>query len=281
MRWTPKGRSRDLRDQRGGGGRRGGAALPVGGGLVGVVVLVVFVLLGGDPSQLQGVGGGGGTDPGAAVTNPEDEEQVLFVSFVLDDAQDEWAERFQAAGRTYDRAELTLFTGGVSTGCGQATSAVGPFYCPPDQGVYLDLDFFSELSRRFGAPGDFAQAYVIAHEIGHHVQTITGAADEFRAGGDANQMSILQELQADCLAGVWGATAEADQLLSAGDLEEGLGAAAAVGDDRIQEAATGQTNPESWTHGSAEQRTEWFRRGFDTGDEAACDTLGNGSPLSR
>ena len=197
------------------------------------------------------------------------------------DINDFWAARFNQAGGTgYRVTTVNVFTGVVQTGCGNATSDVGPFYCPADQQVYLDVAFFRDLDQRFRAPGDFAQAYVVAHEIGHHVQNVTGIfAQVDRAKradpGQANELSIRTELQADCLAGVWGHSTYERGLLESGDLEEGLAAAAAVGDDRIQSQATGQINPETWTHGSSEQRTKWFRRGFDSGDPASCDTFSN------
>jgi predicted metalloprotease len=186
---------------------------------------------------------------------------------------------FTEGSSRYDPATLVIFTQSVQTrGCGAATSAVGPFYCPADAYAYLDQEFFDDLASRFGAPGDFAQAYVIAHEIGHHVQNLTGTSDEVHSlqqqdPENANELSIRLELQADCYAGVWGASAAERGLLQSGDLEEGLDAAAAVGDDRIQEEATGRIDQDTWTHGSAEQRTEWFRAGFESGDPGSCDTF--------
>jgi predicted metalloprotease len=244
-------------------------------GIPGVIILLVVVAL--------NVMGGGGTretaPPGNQTGTAEGERLVQFVSFVLDDVQGVWRRQFNAAGDDYRPAQLVLFTQSTSTGCGFATSEVGPFYCPADETVYLDLDFFRELRRRFGAPGDFAQAYVIAHEIGHHVQHLLGVSDavheESQGNPDrANALSIRLELQADCLAGVWGHTTERRELLEAGDLREGLDAAAAVGDDRIQKQATGSTNPETWTHGSSQQRMRWFSTGFDTGDPDTCNTFG-------
>ncbi len=189
-----------------------------------------------------------------------------------------WQEVFADSGMQYQNTKLVIFSGATQSGCGYAAAEVGPHYCPADSNVYIDLDFFQELQRRFGAPGDFAQAYVLAHEVAHHVQNVLGISDDVRRlqrenPSDANAYSIALELQADCLAGVWGNTAAARGLLEQGDLEEGLNAAAAVGDDRIQEQTTGRVNPESWTHGSAEQRVEWFRRGFDTGDPSQCETV--------
>jgi predicted metalloprotease len=216
--------------------------------------------------------------PGQTTGPDPDADLVAFVSFVLDDVQTVWKSKFEQAGKTYRDADLVLFDDSVETGCGGATSEVGPFYCPADQTVYLDLGFFRELQRRFGAPGDFAQAYVIAHELGHHVQNVLGITSDVQQesalhSDGANDLSIKTELQADCLAGVWGFTTQQRDLLETGDVGEGLKAAAAVGDDRIQRQATGGINPETWTHGSSEQRVRWFRQGFTGGDPADCDTF--------
>ena len=261
-----------------------------GGGLIGIVVgilalLGVFAGSGGinynspfDQFPQAPQGAAQDAVPGAPSTSSD---LVDFLRFVTGDINDFWSARFNQAGGTRYRATIVnVFTGSVRTGCGNATSDVGPFYCPADQQVYLDVAFFRELDQRFRAPGDFAQAYVVAHEIGHHVQNITGIfaqVDRARRAdpGQANQLSIRTELQADCLAGVWGHSTYERGLLESGDLEEGLAAAAAVGDDRIQSQVTGQVNPETWTHGSSEQRTKWFRRGFDSGDPASCDTFSN------
>ncbi len=256
----------------------------VGGlGIVGVLLAVLFGAFG---------GGGGGFDIGASLDGL-DTGQVPsssgpaelpprndFLEFVFDDVQDTWDELF--ADGSYRRARFVIFDETVSTdGCGSATAAVGPFYCPADERVYLDQAFLGELQRRFGAPGDFAQAYVVAHEVGHHVQNFVGISADVRQAqqenpDQANDLSIRLELQADCLAGVWGYSAEQRDLLERGDLEEGLDAAAAVGDDNIQRQSTGTVNRESWTHGSGEQRVEWFSRGFDTGDPQECDTFSGG-----
>jgi predicted metalloprotease len=274
-----------VEDRRGRGGGLGGIPLPVGGGgVLGLVVLLAYLFLGG--------GGSGGfpIDPGVqafpqapapqqgAPLDADADETSLFVAAVVDDVQTTWKDIFERAGRTYESTRLVLFDDAVQTGCGGASSATGPFYCPADRKVYLDLSFFRELSARLGAPGDFAQAYVIAHEFGHHVQNVMGVfADvesERRANPEAaNELSVRTELQADCLAGVWGHSAYAAESLQAGDLEEGLAAAASVGDDRLQRQAGGQVTPESWTHGSSEQRVTWFRKGFESGDPGACDTF--------
>ena len=261
------------------GGLAGG-----GLGVVGVIVALLFGVLG---------GGSGGFDIGPALDNfpgmgvqeggapPADDDVAQFVQFVVDNVQDSWSETFREANVQYQTTRLVLFEGATQTGCGVGSSSTGPFYCPADRKVYLDLGFFRELRQRFGAPGDFAQAYVIAHEFGHHVQNVLGISDEVRreqqaSPDDANELSVLLELQADCLAGVWAHAAAQQDLLEPGDLQEGLAAAAAVGDDRIQREATGRVDPETWTHGSSEQRTEWFQRGFDAGAIDDCDTFSEG-----
>jgi predicted metalloprotease len=259
--------------------------LPIGlggGGVIGLVVLLLYLFLGGS-------GGGLGINPGVdglpqapsaqgETTSVPEDEPAQFVAAVVADVQQTWKQIFERAGRTYESTRLVLFDGPTRTGCGVGSPATGPFYCPADHRVYLDVGFFSELSQRFGAPGDFAQAYVIAHEFGHHVQNVMGvmreAEAEQQANPDrANEVQIRLELQADCLAGVWGHSAYTEGQLEPGDLEEGLAAAAAVGDDRIQRQTTGRIDRESWTHGSSEQRTTWFKKGFDGGDPAACDTF--------
>jgi predicted metalloprotease len=218
----------------------------------------------------------------AGRASPEEEELVDFMSFILDDIQETWTRVLPSTtGEAYQETQLVLFRDATQTACGYGQSATGPFYCPGDQKVYLDLSFFDQLSRRFGAPGDFAQAYVIAHEIGHHIQTITGVERQVRAAqsrnpGARNRIQVLMELQADCLAGVWGNSTARRDLLQRGDIEEGLRAAASIGDDAIQEQMTGRVRPESFTHGSSEQRVEWLRRGLQTGDVGACDTFAGG-----
>jgi hypothetical protein len=229
------------------------------------------------------VGGGGAPGGRPAQTaprssSPEEDKLVQFVSFVLDDDQKAWTEIFAKSGKTYRHAKLKLFTDTVRSGCGFAETAMGPFYCPADEKVYIDLGFYRELRDRFGAPGEFAEAYVIAHELGHHVQKLLGISDQVERAQQqnprsANALSVKLELQADCLAGVWGYTAKQRNILDPGDLDDGLRAASAVGDDRIQKQATGQVHPETWTHGSSEQRARWFRTGFDSGDMGRCDTF--------
>jgi predicted metalloprotease len=227
--------------------------------------------------QDPGAAGVGYTDEaGPRPTSPEEEQLVDFVGFVVKDAQDVWTAQFQQLGRQYERAKLVLFTDATRSGCGFAEAAMGPFYCPADGKVYIDLGFYRELKSRFGAPGDFAQAYVIAHEVGHHVQTLLGlerrmAEARERRPDQVNELSVRFELQADCLAGVWAHSTEQRNLLEQGDVEEGLAAAAAVGDDRIQKQAGAAVNPETWTHGSSQQRAQWFTTGYRSGRVDQCD----------
>ena len=294
---VPGRRSENLRDLRGQGGAAGGAggmSLPAGklGLPMLLILLVVGAILGGrsiftgggdsgfsfnNPFESLQAPGPQGEDPIPPELDP-DADLVNFFSFVFDDVQFFWDDHFQRSGNQYTYATLALFEQAVNTQCGGATDSVGPFYCPADQTVYFDLDFMKDLGERFDAPGDFAQAYVVAHEVGHHVQNLTGINEEVNRlqqqnPGDANELSVRLELQADCLAGVWGYSTYERGLLESGDLEEGLGAAAAVGDDRLQQEASGQVNPETFTHGSSEQRVSWFRRGFESGDPAECDTF--------
>src|SRR5258705_131534 len=276
MRWTSGGRSPNLEDRRG----SGMAPIGIGGGIILLILSLIFgrgiLTTGTDVSNEQG--GDVGLSP---ADSAREEPTVQFVSFVLDDAQNTWQNMFQRAGAPFQPAKMVLFRSGTMSGCGAAESAMGPFYCPLDQKVYLDLDFFNELDRRFGAPGDFAQAYVIAHELGHHVQHLLGIDSRVRAAQrsnpqNANELSVLLELQADCYAGVWGHSAAERGKLSPGDIDEGLNAASAVGDDRIQRRTIGAVNVDSFTHGSAQQRATWFKRGFDGGRVDACDTFGEG-----
>ena len=284
MRWRPGGRSSNLEDLRGSTGGRG---LRVGGGLGlgGIAILLVIGLLTGqNPLQILGsiAGGGGALETGAPPSQEElasEEPQVQFVSFVLDDAQSTWRQLFSQHGEQYQDARLVIFRDAVESQCGMGQSAMGPFYCPPDQRVYIDLSFLDELKRRFAAPGDFAQAYVITHEIGHHVQNLLGIERQVRAQqqrnpGAANDLSVRMELQADCFAGVWGHSTGQRQILEQGDVEEGLNAAAAIGDDRLQRQSGGRVSPESFTHGSSAQRVEWFRRGLSDGRIESCNTFG-------
>jgi uncharacterized protein len=288
MKWRKARTSTDIQDRRGRSGAMGG--MPVGGavGIPGLIILaLVFFLNRGSGGGTGDIGNAldqinSGASANATPLNGPDPDArlVKFMSYVLDDVQKFWTETFADSGRTYTDAKLVLFTGSTSSGCGGATSDIGPHYCPADKNVYLDLGFFRELRDRFGAPGDFAQAYVLAHEIGHHVQDLLGISDEVdrqmqhSGGGEgATGLSVRLELQADCLAGVWAHSSYERNHLSSGDLEEGLQAAASVGDDRIQQQATGRVDRETWTHGSSAERVRWFRRGFDSGRSGVCDTF--------
>ncbi len=284
MRWTPGGRSGDLEDARGsGGGLRGFGGGGMRIGLGGAVVLLILSLVFKTNffALLSGGAAGTGAEPAAnapVASSPEEEQEVQFVSFVLDTAQATWARLFQERGRTYTHARMVLFRDAIQSACGFAQTATGPFYCPGDQKLYIDLGFFDELKNRFGAPGDFAQAYVIAHELGHHVQRLLGTEEQVRAAQErspdaANELSVRLELQADCYAGVWGHETQQQNILEPGDLDEGLQAAASVGDDRIQKMSGQAVSPESFTHGSSEQRVSWFRRGFQSGRLEDCDTF--------
>ena len=277
MKWTPGGRSGNLEDRRSSGGL--GAGLGIAGT---VVVLALSLLFGRNLFSDLGVEPGVGTG-GAAMTaedSAREEPEVLFVSYVLEDVQNTWAKILPQYGTQFHPAHLVLFRNSTQSECGMAQSAMGPFYCPLDEKVYIDLGFYDELKKRFGAAGDFAQAYVLAHELGHHVQHLEGIDEQVREQQQrrpemANQLSVMLELQADCFAGVWGHSTQQRQILEQGEVEEALNAASAVGDDRIQQQTTGRVNVDSFTHGSAAQRAQWFRRGFDAGDPKACDTFGN------
>ncbi|HPV75076.1 MAG TPA: neutral zinc metallopeptidase [Gemmatimonadaceae bacterium] len=299
MRINPRGRSENLEDRRGassgggggggfgGGGGMGGGGRGFGGGKLGLGGIVILLILSAVFKQdFLGLAGGGATAvqpapsaEAAPINDPQEEPLVLMVSAVLDSTQSMWSRVLPELGAEYRDAKLVLFRDATETACGYGQSATGPFYCPGDEKVYIDLAFFQELRDRFKAPGDFAQAYVLAHEIGHHVQNILGTsgkvhrAQQRASESEGNALSVRLELQADCYAGVWAATAARQGILEAGDVEEGLGAASAVGDDRLQKMATGRVSPESWTHGSSAQRMEWFRRGFDGGDARRCDTF--------
>jgi predicted metalloprotease len=262
MQWAGGRRSGNIEDRRGIG--------PIGigglGGLGGLVVLLIALFFGVDPRALMD----NSTEAPANVARPADDQTKDFISAVLGYTEDTWSDIFQRNGRTYREPKLVLFTGSVSSACGFAQAAMGPFYCPSDEKVYLDTSFFQELRDRFHAPGDFAQAYVIAHEVGHHVQNLLGITEQAERRG-SNETSVRVELQADCLSGVF-----ADHnrgVLDPGDIDEALGAASMIGDDRLQMQARGYVVPESFTHGTAEQRSRWFRTGFEKGDVSACDTF--------
>lgn len=285
MRWRDSRRSDNVEDRRGARAPR----VAVGGGLGILVIALVIYLLGGDPTPLLQQAGPAGGAPSASVPNAEftaqENELAHFVSAVLAETEDVWNAQFQAMGRTYEEPKLVLFTDAVQSACGYAQAAMGPFYCPPDGKVYIDLSFYQELKERHGAGGDFAEAYVIAHEVGHHVQNLLGIADEVRRQSarlderEANALSVRQELQADCFAGLWANQAQRSrQILEAGDLEEALNAAAAIGDDRLQRESSGRVVPDAFTHGSSEQRMRWFSRGFQSGDLRQCDTFAAASP---
>jgi len=280
MRWTPGRDSSDVEDMRGQSG--GGFRLPGGRlGLGGLVVLVVLsIIFKQNFLSLVGVGGGAGGAPADSVqSSPEEEKLKQFITFVLDDVQATWDSVLpEQTGTPYQHAHLVLFRDAIESACGFAEAATGPFYCPGDHKVYIDLGFYQELAQRFGAPGDFAQAYVLAHEIGHHVQLLLGTEARVRQlqssnPARGNQLSVALELQADCYAGVWSSSASRRGELESGDVDEGLNAAAAVGDDRLQRMSTGRVNPESFTHGSSAQRSRWFRQGMSTGQLKACDTF--------
>jgi hypothetical protein len=275
MKWTPGGRSGNLEDRRSGRGL--GAGLGIGGT---VVVLALSLLFGRNLFQDLGVSPAVSTGaPMTAEDSAREEPEVQFVSYVLDDVQNTWAKILPRYNTSFQPAHLVLFRNSTESGCGMAQSAMGPFYCPLDEKVYIDLGFYDELKQRFGAAGDFAQAYVLAHELGHHIQHLDGIDEQVRAQQErdparANELSVRVELQADCFAGVWANSTQQRQILDPGDVEEAMNAAAAVGDDRIQQRTTGRINVDSFTHGSAAQRVQWFRRGFDSGDPKACDTFG-------
>ena len=277
MRWQMGRRSDNIEDRRG----IGGGGIAVGGGIGTIVLVVLALFFGVDPSVV--LQGGGSPAPPAVERRPPPPEQDQlkdFVAAVLGDTEDTWREVFARMKREYREPKLVLFSDVVQSSCGTAQSAVGPFYCPSDQKVYLDLSFFRDLREGFRAPGEFAQAYVIAHEIGHHVQNLIGISErvrslQSRAGErEANALSVRIELQADCFAGVWANNANRSrQILEQGDIEAGLNAAAAIGDDRLQRQARGYVVPDAFTHGSSTQRVRWFRQGLDSGDVRACDTF--------
>jgi len=279
MRWQMGRRSNNVEDRRGSSGRRTVAA---GGGLGVLMLAVVVMLLGGDPTVVlqQGASVEPRSPSSTTPTSPEQDELADFVSVVLADTEDTWEEIFQELGGDYQEPVLVLFSGAVESACGFAQAAVGPFYCPADQKVYIDLSFYDDLKTRHQAPGDFAQAYVIAHEVGHHVQNITGISRQVRQAQQqagevqANQLSVRLELQADCFAGIWAHHADEDrQILEQGDIQEALNAASAIGDDRLQRQTRGYVAPDSFTHGSSEQRMRWFSRGLEAGSLEQCDTF--------
>ena len=277
MRWRGERESTNIEDRRG----MSGGKIAVGGGLGTIVILILALLFGADPRQLfEQVP----TDPSSGVqssrpVNPEEDDLKKFVSVVLAKSEDVWHDVFRQNGREYREPTLVLFTDQVQSACGMAGAAVGPFYCPSDEKVYIDLSFYQELRRRFNAPGDFAQAYVIAHEVGHHVQNLLGISDRVDAARgrmsevEANRMSVRLELQADFFAGVFARYVQNQGVLEEGDIEEALRAASAIGDDKIQRQTRGYVVPDSFTHGTSEQRLRWFKKGYDTGDIRQGDTF--------
>jgi hypothetical protein len=279
VKWTRGTQNADVVDVR---GRRGSAARLGGGAAAVIVVYLVARVFGVDISGLVGGGGGGGVPAGtpaepAPPSGPDPEaEQVDFIRFVMKDIQDVFDGLYRQAGKQYRRAQLLVFRDEIDTRCGRSSSAIGPFYCPGDEKAYIDLSFFRDLKQRFKAPGEFAQAYVLAHEVGHHLQRIEGVPKRGRSGRDrqgADSAAVRQELQADCYAGVWGSSANARKIVEVGDLEAALTAATAIGDDRLQKQAGREVNPETFTHGTSAQRVRWFRRGFEAGRLEACDTF--------
>ena len=285
MDWTPGGSGEDIEDRRdegGGGGFNfggfGGVHLGIGGTLLLIVLSLIF-----RSNLFTGAVAPAETHAPDRVRDASEQNEVEFVKFVLNDVQSNWDRLLPQSGASYRHAKLVLFREETHSGCGEAQSATGPFYCPQDEKVYLDLGFFEELRNRFGAPGEFAQAYVIAHEIGHHVQKLLGIEGKVRRlqrsePSAANHFSVALELQADCFAGVWGNSTEQRKLVNQDDIAAGLRAAAAVGDDRLQRMATGRVSPESFTHGSSAQRTAWFKKGLDSGRVSACNTLEETQP---
>lgn len=285
MRWEFGRRSTNVEDRR---GTRLSAPV-VGGGVGAIVLSLIVALLGGDPSVIWEQGEAPSdrpyTESPQAGRSAADNRMADFVSVVLADTEDTWHSLFRQRGETYVEPTLVLYSDAVESACGFARSAVGPFYCPRDQKLYIDLSFYQDLKSRYQAPGDFAQAYVIAHEVGHHVQNLMGISDRVHAlqrqvdRVEANQLSVRQELQADCFAGIWAHNADRSrQILEVGDIEEALNAASSIGDDRLQRQARGYVSPESFTHGSSAQRVRWFKRGIQTGDPAQCNTFAVANP---
>ncbi|AYN29375.1 MULTISPECIES: KPN_02809 family neutral zinc metallopeptidase [Buttiauxella] len=288
MRWQGRRESDNVEDRRGQssgpnfGGGGGGFRLP--GGKGGIVILIVVVvasyygvdltslLSGGQPVQQQST---------QRSISPNDDEAAKFTSVILATTEDTWGQIFQKMGRTYQQPKLVMYRGATRTGCGTGQSIMGPFYCPADSTVYIDLSFYDEMKNKLGADGDFAQGYVIAHEVGHHVQKLLGIEPKVRqlqqgaSQAEGNRLSVKMELQADCFAGVWGNSMQKQEVLDAGDLQEALNAAEAIGDDRLQQQGQGRVVPDSFTHGTSEQRYTWFKRGFDSGDPTQCNTFGN------
>jgi predicted metalloprotease len=279
MLWQGRRQSSNVEDRRG----IGAGGIAIGGGVIGVIALIINLLMGGDPSQIPEMLPQQQTQPMSPEQQAADDERAQFVKVVLAETEDVWTSVFQKRGQNYPEPTLVLFRNIVQSGCGNASAASGPFYCPPDQKLYIDLSFYEEMQERFNAPGDFAMAYVIAHEVGHHVQNLLGTTEKMAQRRerlnerDYNKLSVKLELQADFLAGVWAHYANRAKILEAGDIEEALNAANAIGDDRLQKQSQGTIVPDAFTHGTSEQRMYWFKKGFETGDISQGDTFSDPS----
>ena len=279
MLWQGRRQSSNVDDRRG----IGAGGLAIGGGVIGVIALIINLLMGGDPSQIPEMLPQQQSQPMSPEQQAADDERAQFVKVVLAETEDVWNSILQKQGQNYPEPTLVLFRDIVQSGCGNASSASGPFYCPPDQKLYIDLSFYEELQSRFNAPGDFAMAYVVAHEVGHHLQNLMGTTEKVarerqRLSESAyNRLSVKLELQADFFAGVWAHYANRAKILEAGDIQEALNAANAIGDDRLQKQSQGTVVPDAFTHGTSEQRMYWFKKGFDTGDPSQGDTFSDPS----
>ncbi|QCR35353.1 neutral zinc metallopeptidase [Nissabacter sp. SGAir0207] len=283
MRWQGRRESDNVEDRRGegGGGGGGGFRVPIGGkgGILIVVVVLVAGYYGIDLTPLLGGGGQGLTQSQQSNISPQDDELAKFTSVILASTEDTWGTIFEQSGQQYRQPKLVMYRGATRTGCGTGQSVMGPFYCPADSTVYIDLSFYQEMRDKLGADGDFAQGYVVAHEVGHHVQNLLGIERRVRQMQQGasevavNRLSVKLELQADCFAGVWGHAMQQQNVLEAGDVQEALNAAQAIGDDRLQQQSQGRVVPDSFTHGTSEQRYSWFKRGFDSGNYKDCDTF--------
>jgi uncharacterized protein len=279
MLWQGRRQSSNVEDRRG----IGAGGIAIGGGVIGVIALIINLLMGGDPSQIPEMLPQQQSQPMSPEQQAADDERAQFVKVVLAETEDVWHSIFQKEGREYAEPTLVLFRDVVQSGCGNASAASGPFYCPPDQKLYIDLSFYEEMQSRFNAPGDFAMAYVVAHEVGHHVQNLMGTTEkmarerERMSEREYNRLSVKLELQADFLAGVWAHYANRARILEAGDIEEALNAANAIGDDRLQKQTQGTVVPDAFTHGTSEQRMYWFKKGFETGNPAQGDTFSDPS----
>lgn len=280
MKWKGRRKSSNVIDQRGG---RSGGKTAKGGGIIGIILVVIYLVLGGDPNQINltdVVGSGNSAPVENYVPTAEEQDLADMVAVTLADTEEIWDSQFEQVGKTYKKPKLVYFTGTVQSGCGGATAATGPFYCPADQRIYIDLSFYQQMKNQLGAPGDFAMAYVVAHEVGHHVQTLLGISKQVQSQRNRvskieyNKLSVKQELQADFFAGLWAHHAQARfDILQEGDIEEALNAANAIGDDRLQKQSQGYVVPDAFTHGTSAQRVRWFKKGFSTGDLSQGDTF--------